>query len=147
MQSNVRISSKFAWGIALAASLIVLVSAVAGPRHAFASLCHQLAARSFTYNDHLFAVCHRCLGVYVGLFAGLLFGGSSSTILAFTRKWGLPMIAMAATLVTLDAGLDVIGALSNTVVTRVTTGFVLGLSGGLFLALVTRNQVFNTQPP
>jgi uncharacterized membrane protein len=41
-------------------------------RAAFAAVCHQLPDRSFLLLGEPVAVCHRCLGLYVGGLAGLL---------------------------------------------------------------------------
>lgn len=38
----------------------------------FQSICHQLPERSFQWNVHSLAACHRCLGLYFGFWAGLL---------------------------------------------------------------------------
>src|SRR5512136_3015774 len=34
----------------------------------FAPVCHQDPARSFAWCGHSWAVCHRCAGIYLGLF-------------------------------------------------------------------------------
>ena len=117
---------------ALAASLVVLIGSVIGPRPAFATLCHQLADRSFTIDEHLFAVCHRCTGIYAGIVIGLAFIPFRS-VTRLIRRHGLPILAIAAALVFVDAGLDVVGLWSNTAATRVLTGLLLGAAGGAFL--------------
>ena len=38
----------------------------------FASVCHQIAERSFHLAGHPLAVCHRCFGFYVGFTLGLI---------------------------------------------------------------------------
>ena len=38
----------------------------------FHPVCHQLPDRSFACFGHPLAVCHRCLGLYLGFLAGLL---------------------------------------------------------------------------
>lgn len=38
----------------------------------FDQICHQLPERSFQAFGHPLAVCHRCLGLYLGTVAGLL---------------------------------------------------------------------------
>jgi uncharacterized membrane protein len=39
----------------------------------FASVCHQIAERSFHLAGEPLAVCHRCFGFYVGFTLGLAF--------------------------------------------------------------------------
>ncbi len=41
----------------------------------FHQICHQLPERSFSLAGHPLAVCHRCLGIYLGFAAGLLLVG------------------------------------------------------------------------
>lgn len=41
----------------------------------FHQICHQLPERSFSLFGHPLAVCHRCLGIYLGFAAGLLLVG------------------------------------------------------------------------
>lgn len=38
----------------------------------FAPVCHQIAERSFHLSGHPLAVCHRCLGFYLGFTLGLM---------------------------------------------------------------------------
>ena len=38
----------------------------------FHQVCHQLPDRSFFWFGHPLAVCHRCLGLYLGFWVGLL---------------------------------------------------------------------------
>ncbi len=47
---------------------------IAGPMiyAIFDRICHQIPERSFFAFGHQLAVCHRCLGLYVGFAAGLL---------------------------------------------------------------------------
>jgi len=38
----------------------------------FAPVCHQLPERSWVWHGMQMAVCHRCTGIYVGLWLGVL---------------------------------------------------------------------------
>lgn len=123
------------------AAFVVLAGAVFGARPAFTLLCHQIPGRSFTVDGHLFAVCHRCTGLYAGLFLGLI-GGIVPAVRAAARTWGLRLIAVAATLVITDIGFDALHILYNTPGSRVATGLGLGLAAGLFLT-----SIFPTTQP
>ena len=75
-----------AWGIFgfLAAFLVLaILLAPVAEAHGFISvshpiykffsfICHQMPSRSFHLEDHSFAVCSRCFGIYFGLFGGFL---------------------------------------------------------------------------
>ncbi|MFV1981639.1 MAG: DUF2085 domain-containing protein [Rhodothermia bacterium] len=140
MQTMVTRYSGIVWVVTAAAALVALTGAVLGPRPAFALLCHQIPGRSFTINGHLFAVCHRCTGLYLGLFLGLI-GGMIPAVKTFVDTWGLRLIAVAAVIVVADVVLDAANILYNTPLSRVVTGLGLGLAAGLFLTSI----ILNTQ--
>lgn len=123
------------WWMLLFTAAVVAVGSVFGPRPAFATLCHQLADRSFVVGDHLFAVCHRCTGLYLGFLIGILVG-CVPRVRAPIGRSPLVLIAIAAVAVGFDVGLDMLRILSNTVGTRLVTGSLLGVALGVFLSVV-----------
>lgn len=136
--------SAMGWGLAVAATLVLTVGALLPPfvspglEHAistgFQHLCHQLPGRSFSIDGVPLAVCHRCIGVYVGLALGVLV---LPVIRRRARQWARHdrWVLLAAVLpATIDWGGDMLGWWSNTVGTRVVTGLWLGIIVGIVFA-------------
>lgn len=109
----------------------------------FANFCHQDAARSFHFENHPFAVCTRCFGIYFGLLAGFAvypFWRSIADVEPVRRGWlFLAMIPMA-----FDWTLGFFGILENTHWTRFLTGAILGSVCAIYLvpALIELQQIF-----
>ena len=144
MQTNVTTSHGIVVITAVLATFVVLVGAVVGPRPAFMLLCHQLPARSFTVDGHLFAVCQRCTGLYLGTFLGSI-AGMLPTLRNVVSDRIVRFMAIAALLLVVDVGLDAVHILKNTPLTRVGTGLGLGLTAGLFLtSIIPNNQPANS---
>jgi uncharacterized membrane protein len=64
---------------------------------AFSFICHQNPARSFHVSGYPLPVCHRCLGIYIGLFLGSLAAHRFALrTLRWRRFWvlaaGIPML-------------------------------------------------------
>jgi uncharacterized membrane protein len=91
----------------------------------FSLLCHQDAARCFTLLGHPWAVCHRCSGIYFGLFLFSLSPLQWNVIVdepRYRRVW-----VVAATLpLLLDALLPFAGLWVNTAASRLATGGLFG---------------------
>ena len=99
---------------------------------AFSSVCHQLADRSYHIDGTQVAVCHRCLGAYVGLLIGVLLfllWGSWPT-----RLRPLTVLMVGALPGVVDWSGDVLGWWVNTPLSRVATGAFFGLLAGTILA-------------
>jgi uncharacterized membrane protein len=121
------------WGVWLGAVLLAPLlarwdSALASPLYQFfGSICHQQPERSFTLAGHPLAVCHRCLGLYLGLGLGLL------TLPLFPRLAGFiennPRILLATTLPLL---IDVALIGINTPASRFATGVLASFPVALF---------------
>ncbi len=98
----------------------------------FSFLCHQQSARSFHIENHAFAVCSRCFGIYFGLLAGFiiyLFIRKIEEIEPFSRVWlFLALIPMG-----IDWGLTAFGIWENTHFSRLTTGLILGIACAVFI--------------
>jgi uncharacterized membrane protein len=136
--------SSAGWALALCSALALVVGAAllpfAGPgiehaiRGGFQPLCHQLPDRSFVVDGTPLAVCHRCIGIYIGLALGAL---ALPSVRGHARRWARHdrWVLLAAVLpAALDWGSDVAGLWSNTAGTRVATGLWLGLVVGLVFA-------------
>jgi len=98
----------------------------------FSTLCHQEPARSFSANGHALGVCHRCIGIYAGLFGGALVYPLIHTFLQKRMRGVAIALAMP---VAFDWGLGVLGLWANTPLTRVSTGAAFGVALGLALTL------------
>ncbi|MCB0719447.1 MAG: DUF2085 domain-containing protein [Bacteroidetes bacterium] len=103
---------------------------------AFRPLCHQLPDRSPHLSGVQLAVCHRCLGIYVGLAASATVLGA---LIAFTRpieKYASFLLPASLVPLAVDWLGDVVGLWTNTPTSRVATGGVFGAVAGVFLARV-----------
>jgi uncharacterized membrane protein len=98
----------------------------------FSYLCHQQSSRSFHIEEHQYAVCSRCFGVYFGLFFGFI-------IYPLTRKVEeiepLPRfwLFLAMIPIGIDWTLGVFGIWENTHLSRFVTGAVLGGACAIFI--------------
>jgi uncharacterized membrane protein len=90
----------------------------------FSPICHQIPERSFSLLGRTLTVCHRCAGIYLGLFLGSLIPFDSrlpASPLA-RRIW----ILGATAPLLLDVALPSFGVWTNGSVTRFTTGLIFG---------------------
>jgi uncharacterized membrane protein len=98
----------------------------------FGVICHQMEWRSFHIENHPFAVCTRCFGVYFGLLAGFLLYPALrkiEEIEPLPRFWlFLAMIPIA-----IDWALGAFGIWENTHFSRFLTGSILGAACGVFI--------------
>ena len=91
----------------------------------FSSVCHQDGARSFAIFGYSWAVCHRCSGIYFGLFA--------ISLLPFEFRYFLEMphrrrawVAVGTAPLLLDFVFSLAGIWSNTAASRFVTGLIFG---------------------
>lgn len=143
-------SSFFRNGTFLSSGLLLLVvlamlppfvsESVAGAlMAAFDPVCHQIFSRSPHIHDTAFAVCHRCFGAYVGLFAGsVLFLSSRGRVLPSWKP--LLLLGLAALPGVIDWSGDVVGIWINTPVSRIITGGWFGVLAGMLLAAAVLRQ-------
>jgi uncharacterized membrane protein len=98
----------------------------------FSRICHQIPDRSFHLLGYSLAVCHRCFGVYVGLFLGCF---ADMPMMhrspRHRRLWVLGAMAPLA----LDALAPVAGLWANSAFSRFSTGLLFGT---LISSLVVR---------
>lgn len=111
---------------------------------AFSMVCHQLPDRSPHWFGTAWAICHRDVGIYFGLPAGAFlwvlvgkrrFQGVLSRPPVELVRTRIPVIfAVSLVPMMFDWGLDVMGVLENTPLTRIMTGAIFGITGGFLLA-------------
>ena len=148
------------WLTVLVASLLVMSLIVAAPLAlasghqsiayniylVFSYVCHQIPARSFFVDQHPFAVCSRCTGIYSGFLIGVIaypLARSLRHTETPARKW----LFVAAAPLAVDFSLEFLGIWNNTHSSRFVTGALLGsvavfyvLPGLLELSLRDRNR-------
>lgn len=123
----------------LVLGLVVLPPLVPdGPRMAlyaaFSTVCHQLDARSFHLHGHAFAVCHRCTGIFAGLFVGTLLWPLARRHEAWLLHRAGPLLALSLMPAAVDWSLGASGLWPNTPVSRALTGVLFGAVAGVYLA-------------
>jgi uncharacterized membrane protein len=93
---------------------------------AFSFVCHQLPERSFHLDDHQFAVCSRCTGLYSGLALATLFYPLTRS-LTRTDTPSLRWLLLAVVPLAVDFSLGYFDIWANTQLTRFLTGALLGI--------------------
>ena len=122
--------ASFAWiGAVVGAPYAASRGWIAGPLiYAFFDrVCHQIPERSFWAFGHQLAVCHRCLGLYVGFAAGLLLLPHLPALTWRLRRRPCLLVLFIAPML-----LDVVWP-SNNFLTRFVSGFVASFPVGLLL--------------
>ena len=100
----------------------------------FSPLCHQMSERSFHLCGYPLAVCHRCTGIYFGLFLGMLLPvGKSLQFLSPARRKLFALFVCAP--IFLDFCLSYLGIWAGTPLIRFATGLIFGSSGAYLLVL------------
>jgi uncharacterized membrane protein len=91
----------------------------------FAPVCHQNPSRSFFLFGYKWAVCHRCSGIYFGLFVASLL---PCDMTAFVSQpcWRRVWIFCATMPLLLDVFLPFTGLWHNTPASRLATGWLFG---------------------
>jgi uncharacterized membrane protein len=89
----------------------------------FSFICHQIPERSFIISGHSLAVCHRCFGIYLGLFLGSLI---KNRIIHRSQQARRLCVLIAIIPMLLDALLPFIGLWSSTGISRFFTGLLFG---------------------
>ena len=127
--------------LGLGASLVTLASLPPflgeSGRHlimeAFSGVCHQLPDRSPHINEVSLAVCHRCYATYWGLPGAALLFGLFRGAWPFTIRSAPWFLGAAIVPAVIDWGGDVLGFWSNTPISRMLTGGLMGLAACYFL--------------
>lgn len=89
----------------------------------FSFFCHQIPDRSFMLNQFPLAVCHRCLGIYLGLFLGALW---SSGWIYDSVKRRCSSVLIAVLPMGIDFSLDFLGFWNSAPALRFATGLIFG---------------------
>ncbi len=113
---------------------------------AFAPVCHQLPERSFWIDGVQLAVCHRCYGIYAGLFLGTLLLTLISTHASRLYREARWLLIAGLLPPALDWGLQLVHLWQNTPLSRVLTGLWFGLVAGLLLAATLRHTSRTVHP-
>jgi uncharacterized membrane protein len=92
----------------------------------FSGLCHQDPARSFLIAGVPVAVCTRCLGIYLGLAAGM----TCELTLTTAIRW----LAVGLVLNGIDAAIEMLAWHGNWPDSRFLLGLLLGGAGGAVLS-------------
>ena len=98
----------------------------------FSRICHQLDDRSFHLGGHAWAVCIRCSAIYFSFFLGLCLFPAFKQLNDRTIPPIVSLVAASAPML-VDVGLNVIGIFQNTVLTRLFTGAVFGVTASFFI--------------
>jgi uncharacterized membrane protein len=106
----------------------------------FSFLCHQMPERSFMLFNYPLAVCHRCSGIYFGLFLGTL-------LLPFflhiqSRAWRICII-YATAFMALDVLIPFTGLWGGFWLCRFTTGLFFGAAAAPF-AVMGLDEILKT---
>ncbi|MDQ3181895.1 MAG: DUF2085 domain-containing protein [Acidobacteriota bacterium] len=109
------------------------LTGISSPIYTFFSyFCHQMPVRSFYLENHVFAVCSRCFGVYFGLLLGFLvypFFRPIEEIEPIPRFW----LFLALVPMGVDWTLGFFDIWENTHLSRFLTGLVLGTACAIFI--------------
>ncbi len=119
-----------AWGVVCALILAAPILASHSCRAAasviylyFSFICHQIPERSFALSGYTLAVCHRCTGIYLGLFLGSLV--ENHFIHRSPRGRRFWVLAASAPLF-LDVLLPYTGLWTSTCLSRFFSGLLIG---------------------
>lgn len=126
----------FVWVLAILLAPLALANGwtnLSAPIYIFFSfLCHQQDLRSFHIENHAFAVCSRCFGIYFGLFIGFiayLLLRKIEEIEPLPRLWlFLALIPMG-----IDWSLTAFNIWENTYFSRFLTGMILGVACAIYI--------------
>lgn len=109
------------------------LTSVSNPVYAFFSyICHQIPSRSFHLENHAFAVCSRCFGVYFGLLLGFVVYPLFRSVY---ETEPLPRFWLFAAMIPIgiDWLLGVFDIWENTHVSRFITGLILGAACAVYI--------------
>jgi uncharacterized membrane protein len=101
----------------------------------FSFICHQIPERSFLISGYAFAVCHRCSGIYLGMFLGTFLGNRTIRNCIKARRVLLPCAIVP---ISLDALASFAGFWTGFALIRFSTGLLFGaLISPLFVCAFT----------
>ena len=112
----------------------------------FAPFCHQLPDRSYFIDEHKFAVCSRCTGIYFGFALTMLvypFVRSLRNAAFPARRW----LVVATVPLAIDWSLTFFGIWENTHTSRLVTGLLLGSTAVFYVMPGIIDLSFKTRRP
>lgn len=129
------------------------LTGVSNPVYSFFSyICHQIPSRSFHLENHAFAVCSRCFGVYLGLLSGFVI---YPLLRSINDTEPLPRFWLFAAMIPIgvDWLLGIFDIWENTHVSRFITGLILGAACAVYIIpalveifdLLSRKKRFETK--
>jgi len=127
--ATARILLALSWGVVCVLTLAAPLALAHGRADAlpvylgFSFFCHQSPERSFALAGLPLAVCHRCSGIYLGLFAGSLLAPLRFPGSLRGRRWWLLAAALPALI---DFALARSGLWSGSAWSRAFSGMFLG---------------------
>ena len=90
----------------------------------FSWMCHQIPERSFALSGFPLAVCHRCSGIYLGMFLGCFIENKAVHGGPQTRRL---LVAIAILPLGFDILAPMTGLWANTALSRFSTGLLFGV--------------------
>jgi uncharacterized membrane protein len=111
----------------------------------FSPVCHQQPERSFVLMGYTLAVCHRCFGIYAGLWAGCIIPLPAHVIVR-SPSWRRATVLAGAAPLMLDALLPVTGLWIGTPSSRFFTGLLFGITTSALL-IPGLAEIFNGLSP
>jgi uncharacterized membrane protein len=127
--ATIRILLALSWGVVCVLTLAAPLVLARGRAETlpvylgFSFFCHQLPERSFALAGLPLAVCHRCSGIYLGLFAGALLSPLRFPESLRGRRWWLLAAALPALI---DFALGRTGLWPGSAWSRAFSGMFLG---------------------
>jgi len=147
MNIPARVILTVVWGAlimaTLAAPLLVLFSfptAAFFTYLPFSFICHQMPERSFAILQNPLAVCHRCSGIYLGLFLGSLL---SPLFFRMHHNARRACIVSSAAFMALDAIIPFTGLWNGFWLCRFLTGLAFGAAAAPFVVMGL-NEILQT---
>lgn len=97
----------------------------------FGKVCHQYDSRSLHLNEHKFAVCARCSGIYFGFMAGLLIFASLFKSIKIKNP-ALYLFFISIPMI-IDILLNYFGIYTSNLFTRTGSGLIFGILSTLII--------------
>ena len=99
----------------------------------FSPVCHQQPERSFVLMGYSLAVCHRCFGIYAGLWAGCVIRLPARFVYR-SPLWRRVIVTAGAVPLLLDALLPMAGLWTGNSMSRFFTGLLFGVMTSALVA-------------
>jgi uncharacterized membrane protein len=96
----------------------------------FSGICHQIPERSFALSGYPLPVCHRCFGIYSGLFFGCFVVPCGVHRHASLRRY---LVLGSMTALAVDALAPLAGLWNNSALSRFSTGLLFGIVASLLV--------------